>query len=40
MPPAPVLSGGRKIGLAALRAYPAVAMILVIITIVSVALGH
>jgi len=40
MPPALVLSGGRKIGLAALRAYLAVAMILVIITIVSAPRGH
>jgi hypothetical protein len=44
MPPlnmlsAPLLSGGRRAGLTALRAYPAVAMILVIITIASVALG-
>ena len=45
MPPpnmlsAPLLSGGRTIGLAALRAYLAIAMILVIIKIASVALGH
>ncbi|HYB15604.1 MAG TPA: NRAMP family divalent metal transporter [Streptosporangiaceae bacterium] len=36
----PVLSTGRKIGLAALRAYLAIAMILVIVKIVQVALGH
>ena len=36
----PVLSSGRKIGLTALRAYLAVAMILVIVKIVQVALGH
>jgi NRAMP (natural resistance-associated macrophage protein)-like metal ion transporter len=36
----PLLSGGRKIGLAALRAYLAIAMILVIVKIVQVALGH
>ncbi|MBV9381779.1 MAG: divalent metal cation transporter [Streptosporangiaceae bacterium] len=45
MPPlnlltAPLLSSGRKIGLAALRAYLAIAMILVILKIVEVALGH
>jgi Mn2+/Fe2+ NRAMP family transporter len=36
----PLLSGGRKIGLSALRAYLAVAMILVIVRIVQVALAH
>jgi Mn2+/Fe2+ NRAMP family transporter len=36
----PLLSSGRKIGLAALRAYLAVAMILVIVKIIQVALGH
>jgi Mn2+/Fe2+ NRAMP family transporter len=36
----PVLSGGRKVGLTALRAYLAVAMILVIVKIVQVAIGH
>jgi Mn2+/Fe2+ NRAMP family transporter len=36
----PVLSTGRKIGLSALRAYLAIAMILVIVKIVQVALGH
>jgi Mn2+/Fe2+ NRAMP family transporter len=36
----PLLSTGRRIGLAALRAYLAVAMILVIVKIVQVALGH
>jgi hypothetical protein len=45
MPPlntlsAPLLSGGRKMGLAALRAYLAIAMILVIIKVVTAALGH
>ncbi len=45
MPPlatlaAPVLSRGRKMGLTALRAYLAVAMILVIVKIVQVAVGH
>jgi len=38
--PAPVMSAGRKMGLTALRAYLAVAMILVIIKIAQVALGH
>jgi Mn2+/Fe2+ NRAMP family transporter len=36
----PVLSTARKLGLSALRAYLAVAMILVIVKIVQVALGH
>jgi Mn2+/Fe2+ NRAMP family transporter len=36
----PVLSTGRKIGLSALRAYLAIAMILVIVKIIQVALGH
>jgi NRAMP (natural resistance-associated macrophage protein)-like metal ion transporter len=36
----PVLSNGRKIGLTALRAYLAIAMILVIVKIVQVAIGH
>jgi NRAMP (natural resistance-associated macrophage protein)-like metal ion transporter len=45
MPPlalltAPVVSGGRKLGLAALRGYLAIAMILVIVKIVEVAVGH
>ena len=36
----PVLSTGRKLGLTALRAYLAIAMILVIVKIVQVAIGH
>jgi hypothetical protein len=36
----PVLSTGRKIGLSALRAYLAIAMILVIVKIIQVAIGH
>jgi len=36
----PVMSTGRKIGLTALRAYLAIAMILVIVRIVQVALAH
>jgi Natural resistance-associated macrophage protein len=45
MPPlaelsAPVVSGARKLGLAALRGYLAIAMILVIIKIIEVAVGH
>jgi NRAMP (natural resistance-associated macrophage protein)-like metal ion transporter len=36
----PLLSGGRKIGLSALRCYLAVAMILVIVKIVEEAIGH
>ncbi len=45
MPPltmlsAPVMSAGRKMGLTALRAYLAIAMILVIIKITQIALGH
>ena len=36
----PVLSTGRKLGLTALRAYLAIAMILVIVKIVQVALAH
>jgi Mn2+/Fe2+ NRAMP family transporter len=36
----PLLSTGRKIGLSALRAYLAIAMILVIVKIIQVALGH
>jgi len=36
----PVMSGGRKIGVSALRLYLAVAMILVIIRIVQLAIGH
>jgi Mn2+/Fe2+ NRAMP family transporter len=36
----PVMSTGRKIGLAALRSYLAIAMILVILKIVQVAIGH
>jgi len=34
------MSTGRKIGLAALRSYLAIAMILVIVKIVQVAIGH
>jgi hypothetical protein len=45
MPPlamlsAPLLSTGRKMGLTALRAYLAIAMILVIVKIIEVALAH
>jgi Mn2+/Fe2+ NRAMP family transporter len=45
MPPltelsAPVVSGARKLGLAALRGYLAIAMVLVIIKIIEVAIGH
>ena len=45
MPPldeltAPRLSGGRKLGLTALRCYLLVAMILVIVRVVQIALGH
>jgi Mn2+/Fe2+ NRAMP family transporter len=36
----PLLTGGRRIGLAALRSYLALAMILVVIKIASVAFGH
>ncbi len=36
----PAMSTGRKIGMSALRAYLAVAMILVIVRIVQLALGH
>jgi Mn2+/Fe2+ NRAMP family transporter len=36
----PLLSGGRKVGLTALRGYLLIAMILVIVKIVQVALGH
>jgi len=36
----PLMSTGRKIGLAALRSYLAIAMILVIVKIVEVAIGH
>ncbi len=36
----PVMSTGRKVGLTVLRAYLAIAMILVIVRIVQVALGH
>jgi hypothetical protein len=36
----PVMSRTRKLGLAALRSYLAIAMILVIVKIVQVALGH
>jgi Mn2+/Fe2+ NRAMP family transporter len=36
----PVMSTGRKIGMAALRLYLAVAMILVIVKIVQLAIGH
>lgn len=36
----PAMSGGRKIGMAALRLYLGVAMILVIIKIAQLALGH
>ena len=36
----PVLSTGRRLGLTALRAYLAIAMILVIVKIVQVAIGH
>jgi hypothetical protein len=34
------MSTGRKVGLAALRSYLAIAMILVIVKIVQVAVGH
>ncbi len=36
----PLLSPGRKIGLAALRGYLTIAVILVIVRIVQAALGH
>ena len=36
----PVLSTGRKLGLTALRAYLAIAMILVVVKLVQVAIGH
>jgi NRAMP (natural resistance-associated macrophage protein)-like metal ion transporter len=36
----PVLATGRKLGLTALRAYLAIAMVLVIVKIVQVAIGH
>ena len=36
----PVMSAGRKIGMAALRVYLALAMVLVIVKIVELALGH
>ncbi|HEY6279096.1 MAG TPA: hypothetical protein VIX86_22510, partial [Streptosporangiaceae bacterium] len=36
----PVMSTGRKIGMAALRLYLAAAMVLVIVKIVRLALGH
>jgi hypothetical protein len=36
----PAMSGGRKAGMAALRLYLAVAMILVVVKIVQLALGH
>jgi hypothetical protein len=36
----PAMSGGRKIGMSALRLYLAAAMILVIIKIAQLALGH
>ena len=36
----PVMSGGRKIGMSALRLYLAAAMILVIVKIVQLAIGH
>jgi len=36
----PVLSTGRKVGLTALRAYLAIAMILVIVKIIQMAIGH
>jgi hypothetical protein len=36
----PVLSTGRKLGLSALRAYLAIAMIMVIVKIVQVAIAH
>jgi Mn2+/Fe2+ NRAMP family transporter len=37
---APVVSGARKVGLAALRGYLAIAMILVIVKIILMAVGH
>jgi Mn2+/Fe2+ NRAMP family transporter len=36
----PIMSTGRKIGLAALRSYLAIAMIMVIVKIVTLAVGH
>jgi Mn2+/Fe2+ NRAMP family transporter len=36
----PAMSGGRKIGMSALRLYLAVAMVLVIVKIVQLAIGH
>jgi hypothetical protein len=38
--PAPVISTGRKIGLAALRTYLLIAMILVVVRVVQPAAGH
>ena len=36
----PIMSTGRKAGLAALRTYLAIAMILVIVRILQMAIGH
>jgi hypothetical protein len=36
----PVMSTGRKVGLAVLRSYLAIAMILVIVRLVQMAIGH
>ena len=36
----PLMSTGRKMGLAALRSYLAISMILVIVKIVELAIGH
>jgi Mn2+/Fe2+ NRAMP family transporter len=38
--PAPVISTGRKIGLAALRTYLIIAMVLVVVRVVQLAAGH
>jgi hypothetical protein len=38
--PRPVIKGARRIGLLGLRAYLAIAMVMVIVKIVETALGH
>jgi hypothetical protein len=38
--PAPVITGARRAGLIALRAYLALALILVVVKVVEVAMGH
>jgi hypothetical protein len=38
--PAPVIAGGRRIGLIALRGYLAIALIMVVVKVIETAIGR